>query len=154
MNNKESRLFRYLLYFLHFFLSVNAVIGGFMLMLKPDGSLLELDIIWLDKSPFNNFFLPGFLLFTFIGLLSGITLYGLLAKTNLKLFNAINIYNDKYWAWTYSLYTGISTIIWITIQLILTHYFWLQPLIIFIALGIIICTLMPGVIKYYEINKI
>lgn len=144
-----NHLFRFLLLSIHLLLSINGLIGGLLLMIKPDGSMLQMDPTWLDKTPFHNYFLPGFLLFTFVGLLSLITLLGLIFKFNAAFLNRVNIYPDKHWAWTYSLYSGFSTIIWITVQLILTKYFWLQPVILFIGTGILICTLVPGVIKYY-----
>ncbi|NOT35803.1 MAG: hypothetical protein HOP11_00325 [Saprospiraceae bacterium] len=142
---------RYLLYFLVGLLSVNALIGGFMMMIKPDGSLLQLNLNFLSKSPFANYFFPGIFLFIFIGLLSFISFSGLVFKFNWKIAERLNIYSNRHWAWAHSLYTGIITIIWIAVQLLVTDYFWLQPVIIFIAVGILICTLSPGVMKHYEI---
>lgn len=82
-----------------------------------------------------------------------VTLIGLIFKTKSGFLNSVNIYPDKHWAWTYSLYTGFSTIIWITIQLIMTQYFWLQPVILFLGTGILMCTLVPGVIRHYTIRN-
>lgn len=148
-----NHLFRFLLLSIHLLLSINGLIGGMLLMIKPDGSMLQMDPTWLDKTPFQNYFLPGFLLFTFVGLLSMITTLGLLFKFKAASLNKVNIYPDRHWAWTYSLYTGFSTIIWITVQLILTQYFWLQPVILFLATGILMCTLVPGVIRHYTIRN-
>lgn len=148
-----NRLFRYLLLATHLLLSINGLIGGLLLMIKPDGSKLQMDPTWLGRTPFQNYFLPGLLLFTFVGLLSMITLLGLMFKFKASILNKVNIYPEKHWAWTYSLYSGFSTIIWITVQLILTQYFWLQPVILFIGTGILICTLMPGVIRHYTIRN-
>jgi hypothetical protein len=144
---------RYFLYFLHLFLGINACIGGFLLMLKSDGSLLQMNQVFLKNSPFSNFFIPGVLLFTCVGLLSVLTLCGLIFKFNLKILNTMNIYSDRHWAWAFSLYTGITTILWITIQLLITEYFWIQPIIILVGLSILICSLTPGVMEHYKTNK-
>ncbi len=144
---------RYLLCFLHLLLGINASVGGLLLMLKPDGSLLKMNLIFLKNSGFSNFFLPGLLLFTFIGLLSILSFCGLVFKFNFKVLTTLNIYADRQWPWAFSLYTGITTIFWITIQLLSTEYFWLQPVIIIIGLSILICSLTPGVMKHYEIKK-
>jgi len=85
--------------------------------------------------------------------MSIITFYGLITNKENNYFNVLNIYSDRNWAWTYSLYLGIITIVWINIQMILTSFFWLQPIIIFIGLAIIILTLVPGVMDYYQLIK-
>jgi hypothetical protein len=149
-HTSEHKFIRYLLYFLHLLLGINACVGGFMLMLSPDGSLLQMNQDFLKNSPFSNFFIPGLLLFTFIGLLSVLTFCGLVFTFNCKILHSLNIYAGRHWAWAFSLYTGIITIIWITIQLLITEYFWLQPVIILIGLSILICSLAPYVMKHYE----
>jgi hypothetical protein len=144
---------RYMLFVLHALLGLNAAAGGFLMMIKPDGSLLKMNSGLLTQSPFSNFFLPGLLLFTCIGLLSLLSLSGLLFRYHSALLHTLNLYPERHWAWTFSLYTGIGTIIWIGIQLFFIPYFWLQPVILFTATGILICTLFPGVMKYYEIKR-
>jgi len=140
----------YPLVFLLAFLGIGAIAGGGMLFIKPDGSLLGMDPEWLEHSPFNNYLIPGLILFTFSGFLPLLTLLGLLLKPNWRWTNAFNIYSDKHWAWAYSLYSGIIVITWITIQLIMTQYFWLQPVMIFTGLLIIVLSLTPSVMKYFE----
>ena len=49
-------------------LAFNAFYGGISLMMAPDGSLLKMQPGWLDKSPFNSYFIPGFLLFLMNGI--------------------------------------------------------------------------------------
>lgn len=145
----KKSIFYYLLCALHLFLGINASYGGILLMLKPDGSLLGMNKDWLNDSPFNNYFIPGILLFTFLGVCSILIFIGLIKKVKWRWTNSLNIYKDRYWAWTFSIYSSIISISWITIQLIMTQYFWIQPLIIFIGIGILICTLTPPVMKYY-----
>jgi hypothetical protein len=150
---REHKFIRYLLYCLHLFLGVNACVGGLLLMIKSDGSLLQMNQDFLKNSGFSNFFIPGLLLFTFVGLLSMLTFCGLAFKFNFKMLNLLNIYSDRHWAWAFSLYTGITTILWITIQLLITAYFWIQPVIILTGLSILICSLTPGIMQYYKTNK-
>jgi hypothetical protein len=130
---------------------LNALIGGGLLVAKPEGSLLEMHAEWVNKIPFASYNLPGILLFVFIGLLPFLTLIGLLLKSNWQWPNLFNIYVAKYWAKTYSLYCGIILIIWIIVQLVITAYFWLQPVLLSIGLLIIIFTMMPRIQKYYSI---
>ena len=142
--------FLHLLFALHLFLGLGAIAGGGMLIVKPDGSFLGMDPEWLDHSPFDTYFKPGFILFTLIGLLPLFTFFGLLLKPDWRWANSLNIYTNRHWAWTYSLYSGIIVITWITVQLIMTQYFWLQPVMIFTGLLIIVFTLTPSVMKEFE----
>ncbi len=145
--------FLYLLFILNIFLGICAFAGGGLLILKPDGSLLGMQSGWLEHSPFSNYLIPGLLLFVFLGLVPLFAVIGLLFKIPSLYASRLNIYSSMHWAWTFSLYAGIIAIIWITIQQILTQYFWIQSVIIIIGVLIIICTMMPSVIKKFELHE-
>lgn len=146
----KRSFFLYFIYLLHLILSFTSLVGGTMLILKPDGSLLGMQTDWLNQSPFKNYLIPGLILFTLNGILPMFTVIGLLLKPKWDFANLFNIYPNRYWAWTYSLYVGIITITWIIMQQMMTNYFWIQPVVIFIGLLIIICTMLPSVMKEYE----
>ena len=152
MKSIKHRLLVSLLSLLHLFLGINGLIGGILLVIRTDGSLLGMQADWLNRSPFKNYLIPGILLSLFLGILPLMTFLGLLKRRNWRLTNLFNLYHDKYWAWCFSLYTGIIAITWITIQLIITQYFWIQPVIIFIGLFIIVVTLLPEVMKHFELK--
>lgn len=140
----------YLLCTVHFLLGVNALLGGGALILDPSGSLLQLPPGSLDGSPFPDYLLPGFTLFLFNGVFPLFVLVGLIWKPRWEWAGLLNIYPDRHWAWTYSLYSGIVVIIWITVQLLYVPPFILQPIFITVGLVILILTLTPGVMKSYE----
>lgn len=140
----------YLLCAAHILLGLSATAGGGMLFLRPDGSLLGMEPEWLDPSPFSTYLIPGLLLFTVVGLFPLVTVAGLLAKPDWSWANTLNIYSNRHWAWAYSLYSGIIVITWITVQLMMTQYFWLQPVMIFTGLFIIVLTLAPAVMMEFE----
>jgi len=146
--------FQYLLFGLHLFLGMGATSGGLMLLLNPNGTLLGMDLKWLENTPFNSYLIPGFVLFTLVGILPILTFVGLLLKPEWRWPNKLNIYKNRYWAWAYSLYSGIIVIIWILVQQLITQYFWLQPVMISTGLLIIIFTLIPSVMKKYEMPHV
>lgn len=146
----KRSFFLYFIYLLHLILSFTSLVGGAMLVIKPDGSLLGMQTEWLNESPFKNYLIPGLILFTLNGILPMLTVIGLFLKPKWEFANLFNIYPNRYWAWTYSLYVGIITITWIIMQQMMTNYFWIQPVVIFIGLLIIICTMLPSVMKEYE----
>ena len=48
---------------------IGALYGGLLLMIDPQGKLLQLPFSLLDHTPFRNFFIPGLILFIFNGCL-------------------------------------------------------------------------------------
>ena len=140
----------YILIGLHIFLSAGALYGGGSFVLSPDGSLLGLNEEWLAGTPFHTFILPGIILFVLMGVLPLLTMFGLLRKSNIRIFDFLNMYPGKFWCWTYSLYTGIITLIWIITQQLITSYFVLQPVMAATGLLIIIVTISPRIQKYFE----
>lgn len=152
MKSIRQKLLICLLSLLHIFLGINGLTGGILLVIKNDGSLLGMNVDWLNRSPFKNYLIPGMLLTLFLGMLPIITFIGLIKRRNWRITDLFNLYRNKNWAWSFSIYTGIIAIIWITVQLILTQYFWIQPVIIFNGLFILIVTLLPEVMKNFELN--
>jgi menaquinone-dependent protoporphyrinogen oxidase len=59
---------RWLLAALCFFVGITAIGGGATLIARPDGSLLEMPQTILERSPFESFLIPGFILFFVIGI--------------------------------------------------------------------------------------
>ena len=141
----------YILYLLLLLLAVNAFYGGISLILAPDGSLLGMQPGWLEKSPFSSYLIPGFLLLLMNGVFPLLAIYGLITK-NRKWFGWLNVYSNKYWGWTFSVYSGIITNIWIIVQQLMAEYFILQTMIAAVGLLIIIASLLPRVMRYYSIS--
>ncbi|MCC6410320.1 MAG: hypothetical protein IT270_01600, partial [Saprospiraceae bacterium] len=99
----------------------------------------------------KDFLIPGLLLLVFVGLLSLLVVYGLLARPDWPLFEKLNVYPDRHWAWTFTLYTGFSLGIWINVQLLmLDAHSALQPSYGLVALAILVLTLLPGVMDRFK----
>ncbi|HVD98949.1 MAG TPA: hypothetical protein VNB90_12155 [Cytophagaceae bacterium] len=56
------------------FVSINALVAGYLFMLDPSGRYLHISTSWLQYSPFTSFFIPGLILFVANGLLTLVTL--------------------------------------------------------------------------------
>lgn len=58
-----------LMFFLHIFIGVGALFGGAGAILNPDGPMgISTEV--LEGSPFDNFLIPGLVLFGFIGVVN------------------------------------------------------------------------------------
>ena len=105
------------------FNGIGAIYGGWLLIINPDGSSLQLPLDLLKHSPFNDYLIPGIILFTANGLFSFFVLLGLIFKFR---------------SYAYLLIAqGIILLGWITIQVLLVRTFYYLQLIFFI-IGIVL----------------
>ncbi len=106
--NMEKTVLRALIAFLLLFNGAGAIYGGGSFILHPDGSGLMMSGEWLKHSPFNDFLIPGIILFVCNGLLSFVALFVLFTKY------------ERAWM----LVAGQGTILcgWIFVQLLMLRY--------------------------------
>lgn len=102
------------------FLAVNALVGGLLLMLAPDGSLLRLPAGFMHSTLFADYFRPGVILFAMLGLGHGAGFVLTLRRSRHAPRAAMVL--------------GLGTLVWIGVQVLMTELFWLQGLIA--ALGL------------------
>lgn len=101
------------------FLALNAMAGGLMLMLAPDGSLLQLPLSFLHTHLFQDFFWPGAVLFSVLGLGHAVG-FILSLRRSAHATGAARM-------------LALATLGWIMVQLFLTEPFWLQGFIAALA---------------------
>ena len=135
---------------LHFFLAVGALGGGVIFIIDPSGGLAGMSTTLLEGSFLRNYLIPGLILVGILGILPIITALGLIKKWDCPMLESLNIYKDKHWSWTFSLYIGFILIIWITIQVfIIRTLAMLQFIFIFLGMIIQFVTLLPSVQRKY-----
>jgi len=113
---KNSKFTKKLLIFLHGFLSLGAIYGGLVFIIKPDGSVYDIPVEILQNSPFANFLIPGIILLVTFGLIPIYIIYALIKKPENKFLQKLNLLSDHHFAWTFSVYIGLALIIWINVQ--------------------------------------
>jgi len=87
------------------FNGIGALYGGLNLMILPDGSSIQLSLRWLEHTPFQDYLIPGIILFIMNGLLSILILGVLLLRV-------------KNYEWLVVI-QGVILISWISTQIIL-----------------------------------
>ena len=136
-------VYKFFLIGLHLFLALGALYGGGAMLFSPDGALLQIPLEWLRDSPFQTYLIPGLLLLTFGAGMPLLSLYGIFTRRNLPWAESINLLRGRMpWYRTFSLYTGVGMQIWIAVQQLMTAYFVLQPVIVLVAVGILVFTLL------------
>ncbi|MCF8357329.1 MAG: hypothetical protein K9H26_01135 [Prolixibacteraceae bacterium] len=108
--------------YLQVFIGMSAVAGGMPMILNPGGTDQGLTTEVLANSPFNDYLIPGILLFTINGL-------GSLAGAYFSL-------KERPFAGFAGIILGVALIIWIIVQV---YYLglssWLQPLFFFVGVA-------------------
>ena len=141
----------YLLLVVVGFQSISALFGGFSLITSPNGDTLEMPVSFLKDTPFTNFLIPGIVLFFLLGVFPIFILAGLYTLKNWRWPEYFNIYKNRHWSWTFSLYLAIMLILWIDLQIMWVGYGNLiQTLYALVGVLILIVTLLPSNMKYFE----
>lgn len=142
----------YLLAAMHALLGIGAVVGGLLLMIDPSGKLLNMPLTLLEKAPFFDFLIPGLILFMVLGILPIVICIALVRRVHWTLAKKLNLYPERYWAWTFSLYTGFALLIWIIVQVYVIQTVSFIHLFYFVwGLGIQVVTLLPDIQRRYTV---
>jgi len=144
MPRQSSFVFKSLIA-LHILLGLGALGGGGSLMAAPDGSLLGMPLSVMQGSPFPNFFIPGVILFTFLGLYPLCIAYGLAKRPAWDWPNGINPFKRMHWSWAGSLSVGVITITWIVVELFWVEFSFIHGIYLLWGAAIILFTLLPAV---------
>ena len=150
---KQSTVRNILIYLLAF-LSIGALFGGGILIISPSGKLIGMPLSMLSNSPFNNFLMPGIILFFVFGVFPIWVIYALIYKPESKFTERINFFNDMHWSWSLSIYIALALIIWIQVEMaFLNAVSWLHTFYMLFAICIIFVALLPKVRNLYKKNK-
>ncbi len=118
-NYKKTK--RIILGILQSFVALGAIPAGLSMIITPDGSNIGMSISILNNSPFNDFFIPGIVLFSVNGLLN--------------IIGAVFTFSRYRYYQPVGLLLGSFLTIWIFIQIYLIGLIhFLQPA--YIAIGI------------------
>ena len=134
------------------FLGLSAIGGGGALIISPSGKLLGgLPLSILERSPFNDFLVPGIILFVVLGIIPSLLVFALLKKPSSVFAERFNFFKDMHWAWTFSIYVAFALIIWIQVETIFIQGVgWLQTFYMLYAIPLILVALLPQVRNLYK----
>ncbi len=141
-----------ILLFLLSFLGISAIGGGGALIISPSGKLLGgLPLSILEKSPFNDFLIPGIILVAVLGVLPCLTVWALIKKPDCKTADYFNFFKDMHWAWSYCIYIAFALIIWIQVETIFVQGTgWLQTFYMLFSIPLVFVALLPKVRNLYK----
>lgn len=118
------RIFRTIAIILLLFNAISALFGGWALMSDPSGETLEMPLSFLEHSPFDDFLVPGIILFVTNGLLSLLFVLMIL----LKFMN---------YSWLV-IFQGFILVGWLIIQIIMIRDFYGPMHVLYFSVGILL----------------
>ena len=118
------QIFRVIAIILLLFNAISALFGGWGLMSDPSGETLEMPLRFLEHSPFENFLVPGIILFITNGLFS--LLFAVMAL--LKFMN---------YSWLV-IFQGFILVGWLIIQIIMIRDFYGPLHVLYFSVGILL----------------
>ncbi|MEQ8424524.1 MAG: hypothetical protein RIA63_07425 [Cyclobacteriaceae bacterium] len=129
LHTKAESAVRILSITLLLLIGVSAVGGGFLLMIDPQGSLIQMPFHWIQNTVFHDYFIPGLVLFVSVGLMSLAVAIGSIFRWRQYPLLIIT--------------QGLIVVGWIVIQILTLHVvYWLQ----IVVGGMGICLVIFGVI--------
>jgi hypothetical protein len=155
---KQTRPFSvYVLMVLLLFLGVSAIYGGYNLIVDPSGGQLHMPSSWIETTPFQNYLIPGLILFSVLGVFPLIVTALLFFTPDWSVMRGLEHLTHEHWSWLASLTVGIALIIWITVQFLMfgaRHPVQIGLELTLGTLGIVIIavSLFPAVRRYYALS--
>lgn len=149
-NSQKKPFFVWILIILEIFLGIGAIVSGAMLMISPDGSMIQLPLDFLQGSPFASFFIPGLILFVFVGIYPLCISFSLCKKPAWTWPDVINPFKKYHWSWAGALASGMIVLIWLSVELIWVGYSVLHTIYYIWGGLIILLALLPEVQRYLQ----
>ncbi len=144
MNMPDKRpISFYALLTLLFFQSVSGLYGGGALIMDPTGNLLQMPTALLQGTPFQDFLIPGGILFIVLGIFPLIIFVG--------------SWQRRIWAWSGAILVSIALIIWIGVEVAMIGYVSDPPLQLIyglVGLALLILTQLPTVREILQAKPI
>ena len=105
----------------------------------------------LGTAPFKDFFVPGLILFSVLGVMPGILIYALIKKPKCNFYQHLNFFKDMHWAWSFCIYVSFALIIWIQVEMFyLQTVMWVHTFYMIYALVPIFLTILPSIRLRYK----
>jgi hypothetical protein len=132
-------------------LAVGGIYGGYNFILDPSGASMQMPLSALERTPFSDYRIPGFILMFAYGFGGLVSLYGLWSRASVPLLSTLERWTHEHWAWDLSLALGVILLIWLTYQVFFyTEFAPIQVIMYVIAVLLIGLPLLNPVRNYYR----
>ncbi len=134
-------------------LALGGLMGGVSFIADPTGASLGAKLSWLDRTPVNDFAVPGWFLLLVYGIGGLAVMAGLIWKVSPGPLSRFDRYAGYHWAWAASILLGGVLVLWIVYELIvMPETTWLQPALIAIGLVIAGVPFLPSMRRWFAVD--
>lgn len=137
----------YVLIALLVLLAIGALYGGGALIADPSGGLLGMPLALIADTPFQDYLLPGIILFGMLGVAPLAVAAGLWLRPNWGRARWMR----KHGSWYAAMAVGCALIVWILVQMTILR-FVLQPILLAQGLAILAVSFLPAVRKDFTLT--
>lgn len=131
-------------------LSIGGFIGGVSFVTDPTGADLGAKLSWLQKTPVDDFLLPGLFLLGVYGIGSLALMAGLVWRWSPGRVRRLDAMVGHHWSWIGTIGQGAALVIWILYEfVVLPDQMLLQPILIGVGLLMVGLALMPSLRRFY-----
>jgi hypothetical protein len=131
-------------------LSLGGFIGGHSFVRDRTGAELGANLTWLQKTPVDDFFLPGLFLLGVYGIGSLLLMVGLAWRWSPGPFRRVDARLGYHWSWIGAIGQGGVLVAWILYEFVaLPDQMLLQPIPIGVGVLMIALSLTPSLRRFY-----
>jgi len=131
-------------------LSMGGFAGGIPMLRDPTGRLVGAKLSWLDRTPVNDFFVPGLFLVAVYGVGVLLLIAGLLWTSSPGPTRAVNRLTGHHWSWVGTIAVGAVLVAWIAYEyVVFPTTSWLMPALLAVGALMIALPMAPSMRRFY-----
>lgn len=155
ISNKQRPLFPLLLLSICLlFLGINGLVGSYLMLSNPNGTVMGMPLSYLEQTPFDSWFIPGLCLLFIWGIGSFVILLGLWLRPDWSVFSVFSLWTHEHWAWALSILLGLGLLIWLGVQLFtLPDVAVIQLILAILAILLVAIPFLPSMRQYYQLGE-
>lgn len=134
-------------------LSLGGFIGGLSFVRDRTGADLGARLSWLQKTPVDDFFLPGLFLLGVYGIGCLLLMAGLAWRSSPGPIRRLDARLGHHWAWIGAIGQGAVLVAWILYEfVVLPDQMLLQPILIGVGMLMVGLSLTPSLRRFYSVG--
>jgi len=133
------------------FIAIGGLVTGPQLIADPTGAVIGARVSWLEATPIHDWFLVGWFLVVFMGVVPAVIAVGLLTRFPWRFAERVDPSRREHWTWMATQVMGWGMGLWIALQLALVEPRG-GPQGLFLMLGFVLAALpwAPSVRRYLD----
>jgi hypothetical protein len=131
-------------------LVVTGLFGGWSFITDTTGAGLQAKLSWLERTPVNDFLLPGLFLLGVYGIGGMILIAGLVWRLSPGPLRRLDARTGRHWSWYGAIAFGLVLVLWIAYELVvMPETIWIQPALMAVGFAIAGIPLLPSMRRWF-----